>query len=340
MGATVTCGKQAGAFLANDGTTIYALFERTYEKNCYPHTPHWSCVATGPYDKVLHRVMLAAGSCEGGMLQSTAGAILPENYIAGWLRALRRPQRLKEHVVDLRFDRDACSFSTSDKEAQVKAIFAAHGEAAWFERIKQQGGKLDLREHTALFLALYGQHGPFSAWRVMSASMLSEETWPETTPTRTATAEPALDLRAFSIDADVRLISIARAPWFIGGPTYAAIDTVIREQLYALELAWPGSAKKGIPLARNIISHAPALPADTKIAIDEGPTGSSRWAFDRLIAQMYASFPVSKESPRLTCGFEDVRAAGQTAVYYLGHLHASQVQWDVPDVEAVQLLDA
>ncbi len=170
--------------------------------------------------------------------------------------------------------------------------------------------------------------------------MLSEESWPETTPTRTATIEPALDLRAFSLDADVRLISIARAPWCIGGPTYAALDTVIREHLYALEVAWPGSAKKCIPLVRDIIRHAPALPGVTKIAIDEGPSGSSRWAFDRLIAQMGASFPVAKDAPRLTCAFDDILAAGQSAVYYLGHLHAGQVQWHVPDVEPSQVLAA
>ena len=36
MGATITMGKIAAAFQANDGATYYALFEQTYEKNCYP----------------------------------------------------------------------------------------------------------------------------------------------------------------------------------------------------------------------------------------------------------------------------------------------------------------
>ena len=40
MGATVLTGKRAAAFQTVDGDWMFALFERTYEKNCYPHEDH------------------------------------------------------------------------------------------------------------------------------------------------------------------------------------------------------------------------------------------------------------------------------------------------------------
>jgi hypothetical protein len=84
MGSTVLTGKRAGAFQKADGEWIYALFERTYEKNSYPHRDKWSGIALSNYADVMRRVFLHATSSEGGMLQSRSGQIRPENYIEAW----------------------------------------------------------------------------------------------------------------------------------------------------------------------------------------------------------------------------------------------------------------
>lgn len=91
MGATVSVAKRVAAFKSTQGVPIYVLFESTYEKNCYPHTPHWWCYAAGTIDEVMERIFAAGAACEGGSLQGVSGCIKPESYIAGWIEALKEP---------------------------------------------------------------------------------------------------------------------------------------------------------------------------------------------------------------------------------------------------------
>ena len=74
MGSTVTTGRMAAAFRAKSGTVIYCLYEQTYEKNCYPHTPHWSAIYIGEAHGALCKIFNYASACEGGMLQNRSGA--------------------------------------------------------------------------------------------------------------------------------------------------------------------------------------------------------------------------------------------------------------------------
>ena len=62
MGSTVTTGRMAAAFRAKSGTVIYCLYEQTYEKNCYPHIPHWSVIYIGEArGRVLQSLQLRIG---------------------------------------------------------------------------------------------------------------------------------------------------------------------------------------------------------------------------------------------------------------------------------------
>jgi hypothetical protein len=100
MGATVTCKKLVAAF-AGAGRVFYVLFEQTYEKNCYPHTPGWSCTYCGGIDGALRRIFRYASSCEGGMLQNRSGWITPEGYIAGWMKEMASPVRMSDCAISL-----------------------------------------------------------------------------------------------------------------------------------------------------------------------------------------------------------------------------------------------
>ena len=98
MGATVSTGKLAAAFATAAGKIIYVLFEQTYEKNCHPHRPEWSCTFIGSIEMAMKWIFLSASSCEGGMLQNRSGQITPEGYIAGWLKELASPVEFQDQI--------------------------------------------------------------------------------------------------------------------------------------------------------------------------------------------------------------------------------------------------
>lgn len=101
MGATVCTNKRAAAFLSN-GKAIYILFEETYEKNCYPHTPVWGCICIGYLEDALKRIFSSAAACESGSLQSRRGYIVPENYISSWMKELKEPFQYIDHLFTMK----------------------------------------------------------------------------------------------------------------------------------------------------------------------------------------------------------------------------------------------
>ena len=167
MGATITMGKIAAAFEANDGITYYALFEKTYEKNCYPHTPEWSCWALGTIAQVLRRVLIGACSCESGMLRGRSADILPENYIAAWLKELSEPVQFNDRTLQLKLS-DGFRASIPGEQANwVRSVLLKNGHQKIADQL-QQGDSVELslygfaKEITEIY---DGDHiGP---WRIM-----------------------------------------------------------------------------------------------------------------------------------------------------------------------------
>ncbi len=100
MGATVTTQKRVLAKRVAD-EVFYWLIEATFEKNCYPHTPHESCIAFGRAEKVFPRMFAHAANCEGGMLQDRDGHIRPEGYIRDWLNKMANPEVVTSESVTL-----------------------------------------------------------------------------------------------------------------------------------------------------------------------------------------------------------------------------------------------
>ena len=96
MGATVTVGKRALALRGDNGAIYYTLLENRYEKNVYPHKPHWSAVAYGTIEEVMDKIFLRAAGTEDGLLQGRNGWLAPPAYVAGWLRALANPLPLRQ----------------------------------------------------------------------------------------------------------------------------------------------------------------------------------------------------------------------------------------------------
>jgi len=133
MGATVTTGRRASAFRAQDGRIIYVLYEETYEKYCYPHTPHWSVIGLGKLEDVLQRIFAYGSSC--GMLQNRSGWISPEGYVRSWLKELQSPIEQHDGTPKMELSSRFSTTLSSDKTEMVAAALAAIGNAALFERI-------------------------------------------------------------------------------------------------------------------------------------------------------------------------------------------------------------
>lgn len=156
MGATVTTGRRVSAFRAQDGRKIYVLYEETYEKNCYPHTPHWCVIGMGMIDEVLQRIFACGSSCEGGMLQNRSGWISPEGYIRSWMKELESP--FEQHDVTAIMElssRLSATLDTEKTEAAADAL-AAIGKTALFEAIiAGERPELSLYKDTDTVLALY-----------------------------------------------------------------------------------------------------------------------------------------------------------------------------------------
>lgn len=103
MGSTVSTDKKVAAFKTPQGRVAYILFEETYEKNTYPHTPKWSCTGIGYLDEVLKQIFWFAASTEGGMLKGKYGDTTPEAYVTAWLKCLAAPRQTHDREIQLRF---------------------------------------------------------------------------------------------------------------------------------------------------------------------------------------------------------------------------------------------
>ena len=168
MGSTITTGKAAAAFAAQ-GVNFYVLYERTYEKNCYPHTPHWSVVGFGSLPGICKRIASSTASTCGGMLQSTAGRIRPASYWQGWMRALAKPLAMPQSTLRraIRLERRFVDPS----EPGAMNVDEAIGHLGLVAISNETGGDLiveiDLAQQAAQFEQLLALT-KISPWRVFS----------------------------------------------------------------------------------------------------------------------------------------------------------------------------
>ncbi|MDA8120307.1 MAG: hypothetical protein M0Z85_09795, partial [Gammaproteobacteria bacterium] len=145
MGSTVTTAKHACVYQDDLGQSFYALYEQTYEKNVYPHTPRWSAVSFGPLDKTLDRIFRAASGTVSGVLQGPRGTIGPVNYVADWLQTLRNATILPDADVGLTIAHPAPFISGIglDRARELVAQARAAGFAKEADQIDQTLAEVD-----------------------------------------------------------------------------------------------------------------------------------------------------------------------------------------------------
>ncbi|BCQ29280.1 hypothetical protein NK8_74700 (plasmid) [Caballeronia sp. NK8] len=335
MGSSILTGKRAGALQKADSEWIYALFERGYESNVYPHTDTWSAVALGNYAQVMRRLFSHASNCEGGVLRSRNGSIKPENYIASWRNELAKPALLRDRTIDLSV---GSSCYSAVPESQLDNVRLSLIRAGFESRIDELvGGSLSVSLYADinLLLAIYGNSGPLSAWRVLKEYDCG--TARLDVPVRSA-SKAAMDrmpqVRCHSIDRENRLIAIGSAPWRHAGWEYNAIGSFVTEVAYPIEMETPGFAKKAMPAFREAVRNASPVPPATRVTVTRAPEGTDDWRIKRAdeLAQLLGLVSDGEPAPAtFSFAFGDLLDREDTdgLLYGLRAFSESQVLWEV-----------
>jgi hypothetical protein len=278
MGSTVTTGRMAAAFRAKSGAVIYCLYEQTYEKNCYPHTPHWSAIYIGDAPGALRKVFNYASSCEGGMLQNRSGWMTPEGYLRSWLTELQSPVRMtRDHSISIFAESDSIYAPlTKDMMPAVAANLVAAGlKTSADQLLAGEKVTLSLFDHGDLIATLMDEH-QVSAW-----SLLPEYTRPRAEAERfsslgvasakskapTPVFQPALIV---SEHGDIILRS-ADGVWRCCGSRYEIISAYI-QSLATVEQTHPGSYRNLIQSYREHLKAARKVnPSCVKVQTDRRP---------------------------------------------------------------------
>jgi hypothetical protein len=290
MGATVTCKKLAAAFRAADGV-FYALFEQTYEKNCYPHTPSWSCVHFGDINDALHTIFRHASSCEGGMLQNRSGCITPEGYIAGWMKEMASPMRMPDCRIALQVSESIYASVSSVNAEAVCGILDSNGQAAAADAIRAGGQATLSLHHDAVAVA--GLCASIAPWRLIQsfAAPFYEPRdvslgYNPRPATRFEVARPA----AFRIDDHNRLLQREDGSWYCAGWQYAIVGEFVAA-LWEAERKEPGSFKRRIQAFRDALKSAGPVPAGAKVVVSTQAPALDDYR-KRTCDQFVKKFPV------------------------------------------------
>jgi hypothetical protein len=331
MGATVTTGKLAAAFARNDGQIVYVLFEKTYEKNCYPHTPRWSCLAIGPAEDVMQRVFLAASICEGGMLQARNGQIKAENYIAAWRRELANPVEMPDIAIDLKIGTSLYAKIPKEKENDVRNVLANIERNDLFTKIQEGSASVSLHKDADVILALYGNDSPISPWRILSwgdALTLREPRFGITRVKANVVAPHAQILRLTNEDL---LVKIGDQPWHMGGWAYSVVGSYIIDVVSGLEMQSTGCAAGLIQSFRELCASALVVSDATRITVNRNTANVEAWQASTVDSLAIALGIVEEGHPcpeQFTCTVGEVK--DKDAMYYLTCLKQDQASWEVP----------
>lgn len=333
MGVTVTCGKSAAVMSKANGEQVFALFEKTYEGNVYPHTPEWSCIAFGDYATVIKKVFSYATSCAGGMLQGNGGRwILPENYIAAWNRELAAPGLMENFSISL--------IDTKNPHT-VYATLKNLGRNDLAEKLMRcEVINLQLYEDIEIVLSIYGTDKIESSWRKIRHNPNYFITQKEIGLKRRngKINPPSVQVMAFDEykpeDRQCRMVKYGDDPWLNVGWEYRAIQGYIMNVALPCELIETGSSKALISDFREQCRLAEDVPDDAEIRfarceVDEAK-GIKKWHleyFDKLAYQLgCGQEPIAPQA--FSRKWSDVRDNAE-ALLAFGYLNRWQYEWQI-----------
>lgn len=336
MGATVTTGKKVGAFLTEQGRIGYVLFEETFERNCHPHTPSWSCVCIGFLEDVMQRIFMSASSCEGGGLQGRGGRLTPEGYIQGWMAELANPAEMEgmEDVArTLRFEEGWRSALPAGKKDFVRSVLTQLDMAQMFDALEGEGVQVTLKKDFALLAALYNGK-EIGAWRLLDGGPMHYCGYsnPGLGHQPKKVKAPSLAIPSFlRVGRDELLKGGDDGRHHPDGWDYSVIGRFIAN--YAeRELEYPGSYRSAIKAYREACTSAPHVPDSTIVQVSFNDAAES---YEQSRLKVFAE-KLGKDPDFFEVSFSEIKAASNEdfdAVYH-ATLLGSMATWVLPTPSA------
>lgn len=332
MGATVLTGTLAAAFKTDKGEIVYALFEETYEKNCHPHTPHWSCRFIGSLQGAMERIFLAASSFEGGSFQRRNGGGQAESYIREMLAHLKSPVDLAGTRVRLTNGKYWTNAINDENRAKVVAVLRSIGEGD--TAVKVESGLtliLNVDTHGEMLVALSNQ-ADVSPYHILDAAPLGRETRADLgydpKPVKAHdTAPPAF---YFVGDTDTRLMQRPDGTWYAAGWQYRVVGDFIGDYA-ATELREPGNFARRIKAYRQACANAPLVPKGTKVVVDCRVDLKEPWR-----TKVVEEFVQNHQTTPTEHGFEIEVPSGDSdgdLIHRIVHLPMACTTWVLPKGE-------
>lgn len=341
MGATVSTRKLAAAFQATSGQQFYLMFEETFEMNCYPRTPRWSCYAIGNLEHVIARIFLAGSACEGGMLKG-AGCreITPERYVGGWMKELENPVEFADRTITLEVGNDFSASIPKGQFQKVKEKLIGLGRQDLASILEQgQSVALSLYADAELICALY-EGNTLAPWRIINSHETPVYGLQIRNPDlgykpQKAKAYQLTLPRFYRIKENNSnlLIQGEDGHWRCEGWDFSCVASYVAN-LWATELREPGSYRCRIKAYRDATTAAPCLPSqgvkiiiDTTVALDEYE--------QRCIEQVAQELPHTRASGliHLNAPTED------TMLHRVTQLPVSCTKWSITKHVAFEQLD-
>lgn len=308
MGATILTGKHAAAFMRADGTVIYALFERTYEANCFPHEPRWHCQAIGTYEDAVHAITRAMNSCESQGLQAPNAMILPEKLLASWYKHLAKATTLPDIVIVVG-GAGRSELSEAQRRCAV-AVLLDMERADLAEKLIEGSLAVNLYADIEVVLRLFGVSGALRPWQALGYDDINSLPAPGL-PLRFVPSKGALNSVAdpkhdvLRIGQHHVLVREQGDKWKCWGYQYSAVQRFMAVHCRPLELAKPLSSVRAIEHFRELCRSAEPTAGDTVVEIQK-PSPSAREGVVRCYHDVATRFgAVSDESVTVT-----VEAAG------------------------------
>lgn len=328
MGATITTDKKVAAFVRPNGDIVYFSFEKSFEKNCTPHTPNWGARAVGTYEDVMLSVMRSAAGTEGGGLQTRSGCTTPELYLQSWRREFKAPVPMPDQEIEISLGGTSFRAPIEDEEVDYAIDALTNiGRQDLIDALRAGPVTLQLHADIDVIIALYGVRTKLSLWKILKDGPPHGSGAAHLAPAKRNAPVMAPTVDAYRVDQYNVLVSIGGSPYQHMGWDYSAVGQYILEIVLPLELRCDGAAKKMIDAFRDKLTAAPPLPESTTITVTPA-AGESAYRIDSAcqlavklgIASEKASAP---QTYKVTFG--DVKAAG--AEYQLSTLQASQIEW-------------